>query len=59
MPVQLERRIGRLHAQHDGRTLGPAARIADAKCLDGMFDELLDPRQCRMRLLTVLMIRKQ
>ena len=59
VPVQLDRRVGRLHAQHDGRPLGPVARVGEAEHLGRVFDQFLEPGQRRVFLLAMLVVGEQ
>ena len=59
VPVQLDRGVGRLHAQHDDGPLGPVARVVEAEHLGRVFDQLLEPGQGRVLLLAMLVVGDQ
>src|ERR671934_1092094 len=56
VPVQLDRGVGRLRAEHDHRPLGPVARVVEAEHLGRVLDQLLDPGCGRVLLLAVLVV---
>ena len=56
LPVQLDRGVGGLHAQHDGCPLGPVARVFDAEHVGRVFDQLFEPGQDGVLLLAMLVV---
>src|SRR6185369_13636519 len=56
MPIQLDRSVGRLHAECHERSLGPMARVSHPEHPYGIFHEFLEPSRCRMFLLAVLVV---
>jgi hypothetical protein len=56
VPVQLDRGVGGLRAQHDDRPLRPVARVVEAEHLGRVFDQLPDPGRGRVLLLATLVV---
>ncbi len=56
MPVQLDRGVGRLRAEHDHRPLRPMTRVVDAEHFGRVLHELLEPAGRRVLLLAVLVV---
>ena len=56
VPVQLDRGVGRLHAQRDKGPLGPVARVIEAEHLVGVFDQFLEPGLGRVLLFAMLVV---
>ena len=57
MPVQLDRGVGRLHAEHDRRVRSDQWRgVVEAEHLGRVLDQLLEPGRGRVLLLAVLVV---
>ena len=59
MPVELDRGVGGLRAEHDHRSFRPVARVADAEHLARVLDQLPHPLGGRVLLLAVLVVGDQ